>query len=274
MANVAIVQGSSQGIGLAITQFLLRHSNLQVVATTSKDPNRTREKILEGFKRAEGYDNISSRLTNLTLDVRNEESISKAAETVSRNFGNSLRFLVNVSGVLLAEKSITKINKEDMQKTFQINTFGHMLVYKHFFPLLPNRAKQQKEKDDPANGWIGSDMSILASFSARVGSISDNSLGGWYSYRASKTAINQVIVTLQREIDLKKSLAPTICIAYHPGTVLGTGLSSQFVSPEQPAKAGKHPPDQAVEKFFEVLKKLKPSDGGKFLDYQSERLPW
>ncbi|CAH7669992.1 rossman fold oxidoreductase [Phakopsora pachyrhizi] len=290
MANLAVVQGSSQGIGLSITKYLLRNSNLNVVSTTSKDPLKVRRRILEEIKEDGGQfgsdraiENIGSRLVNHRLDVRDELSIERVSRSIRDRFGQNLRFLVNVSGVLLAEKSITKVNKEDMEKTFSINTMGHILVYKHFFSLLPTRSQiKQNEsigiggpENDPAKGLIKPNLNILLSFSARVGSITDNNLGGWYSYRSSKTAINQTMVTLQKEIDLKKSLSPTITVAYHPGTVLGTELSKQFVEPTSNSKKlGFNPPEKAVEKLFDVLGDLGPNDGASFLDYQGKRLPW
>ncbi|PLW12709.1 hypothetical protein PCASD_21620 [Puccinia coronata f. sp. avenae] len=272
MANVAVIQGSSRGIGLSLTRHLLKHTNLVVVAT-SRTPSEGRAQVLENLGDAP---TLGKRLHNLELDVQHEESIAQAAEYVSKHFGKNLRLLINVSGVLLPEKSILKINKEEMQKTFEINTFGHLLTYKHFVPLLPPKADSKSTGDqDPAMGLVNPEVNVLASMSARVGSIGDNSLGGWYSYRASKSAVNQIVVTLQRELAARSSISPTVTVALHPGTVAGTQLSHAFIPKHQAgSKPGVHDPDAVARSLLDVIAKLGPADGAQFLDYKGESVVW
>ncbi|KAH9463674.1 hypothetical protein MJO29_008093 [Puccinia striiformis f. sp. tritici] len=273
MAKVAVIQGSSRGIGLALTQHLLKNTNLVVVAT-SRFPSETRRLILDNPH----YKQFRPRLHNLEVDLQDEESISQAAGYVEHNFGQSLRLLINVSGVLLPEKSILKVSKGGMQKTFDINTFGHLLTYKHFVPLLPlkeNCTEEVKAEDDPANGLIKPGVNVLASISARVGSIGDNRLGGWYSYRASKSAINQIIVTLQKELEARTSICPTITVALHPGTVAGTQLSQKFVPIDKAGvKEGIHDSITAANSLMNVISKLGLNNGGQFLDYKSDPIEW
>ncbi|OAV98338.1 hypothetical protein PTTG_00383 [Puccinia triticina 1-1 BBBD Race 1] len=272
MANVAVIQGSSRGIGLALTRHLLKHTKLQVVAT-SRTPQEGRAQILE---KLENSTKLSKRLHNLELDVQDEQSIALAAGYVKENFGQNLRLLINVSGVLLPEKSILKIQKGEMQKTFEVNTFGHLLTYKHFVPLLPLKVDPKPtDAEDPSMGLVKPEVNVLASLSARVGSIGDNSLGGWYSYRSSKTALNQIIVTLQNELAARSSISPTVTVALHPGTVAGTELSQRFVPKDlSGSKQGIHDTETAASSLLNVISKLGIGDGGQFFDYKGENIVW
>jgi NAD(P)-dependent dehydrogenase (short-subunit alcohol dehydrogenase family) len=121
---------------------------------------------------------------------------------------------------------------------------------KHFLPLLPQSGK-----------------SVFAALSARVGSIGDNRLGGWYSYRAAKAALNQVIHTAA--IELQRSRPQAICVALHPGTV-DTGLTEGF------AKSGLEvqTPATAAGRIIEILDALRPSDSGRFFDQRGAAIPW
>ena len=137
-----------------------------------------------------------------------------------------------------------------MAQSFAINAIGPALVMKHFLPLLP--------RDSSA---------VFATLSARVGSIGDNRLGGWYSYRASKAALNQLVRTAA--IELNRRSPNAICVALHPGTV-DTGLSASF------AKTGLdvQTPELAAERLLEVIAKLTANDSGGFFDYKGEPIIW
>jgi NAD(P)-dependent dehydrogenase (short-subunit alcohol dehydrogenase family) len=137
-----------------------------------------------------------------------------------------------------------------MAKAYAQNTIGPALVLKHFTPLLPREGR-----------------SVVAALSAKVGSIGDNHLGGWHSYRASKAALNQVIHTAA--IELKRTRPQAICVALHPGTV-DTKLSAPF------SKAGLdvRPPEVAAADLLEVIEGLTPEDSGGFFDYAGWPLPW
>lgn len=271
MANLAVIQGSSTGIGLALTRHLLKHTELMVVAT-SRTPQEGRVRVLENL---DNSDKLGERLLNVELDVQDENSIFHAAEFVKEKFGQNLRLLVNVSGILFPEKSILKVRQGGMQRTFEVNTFGHLLTYKHFVPLLPPQTNIKRDFEDPAKGLINPEVNVLASLSARVGSIGDNSLGGWYSYRSSKAALNQIIVTLQRELAVRSSISPTITVALHPGTVAGTQLSQRFVSKDKiGSKPGIHDAETAAKFLLDVISSLGPGDGGQFLDYKGDKVVW
>ena len=147
------------------------------------------------------------------------------------------------------EKSMGQISQSALIEQFSLNAAGPMLCLRHAKNLL-------KREGTP----------IFAALSARVGSIGDNRLGGWYSYRASKAALNQLIHTAA--IELKRSHPGSICVALHPGTVR-TALTEEF--------AKGHPtvsPEQAAENIIRVLDAFSPADSGQFFDWKGERIVW
>jgi len=148
------------------------------------------------------------------------------------------------------EKSLSALTPEHMAHSFAVNAMGPALLMKHFLPLLARNEK-----------------SVFATLSAKVGSISDNALGGWYSYRASKAALNQFVHTAAIELARRKPEA--VCVALHPGTV-DTGLSSDF------AKTGLtvRKPEEAAGLLLDVLDRLTPAETGGFFDYRGNSLPW
>ena len=148
------------------------------------------------------------------------------------------------------EKSIRELNAASLTDMFAVNTIGPALVLKHFLPLLARDGR-----------------AVLAALSARVGSIGDNQLGGWYSYRASKAALNQMLHTAA--VELRRSHRHAICVALHPGTV-NTPLSAPF------SKAGLEvqDPDLAAERLLNVIAGLTPEDSGRFFDHRGEPVLW
>jgi len=195
-----------------------------------------------------------SRRSDPAIDLLDEQSIISAANTIKAR-QTQLRLVFDATGFLHGngfdpEKSLSAITPEHMARAFAINAMGPALLMKHFLPLLPRYGK-----------------SVFATLSAKVGSISDNALGGWYSYRASKAALNQLVHTAAIELARRKPDA--ICVALHPGTV-DTGLSSEF------AKSGltvRQPPEAAAQ-LIGVLDSLKPEQTGGFYDYRGNPLPW
>lgn len=140
-----------------------------------------------------------------------EASISAAASHCKTRFSNTyLRLAFCIPGILHPEKSPAQINAADALSTFQINTIGPLLLSKHFVPLLPRKSSTL----DPYDSLPES--AVLALMSARVGSISDNALGGWYSYRASKSAVNSIAKSM--DIYLKQRCGEkAMCVSLHPG---------------------------------------------------------
>lgn len=184
------------------------------------------------------------------LDITSEKDVIDAARTLSGEFD---RILV-VTGALrdgdhLPEKTIKSIDPEAMQVLFAINALGPALCLKHFYELLPKDRR-----------------SVFACFSARVGSIGDNRLGGWVSYRASKAALNQIVRTSAIEIARKRPQA--ICVAYHPGTVQ-TDLTQQFLTGHSYVS-----PQEAARNAVRVFDNLSEKETGRFFDWRGEEVLW
>jgi NAD(P)-dependent dehydrogenase (short-subunit alcohol dehydrogenase family) len=194
------------GLSLALTRHFLRTTSLPVFATHRSDTAQNiKDRILSPLE-----DIDPSRLALLPLDLTSEESISSAADALSdalprdTDADSYLQTGFFTGGVLHPEKQPSDLNFADIQSTFQINVISHLLLIKHFSRFLPTA----KHYPDALTKWVH--------VTARVGSISDNQRGGWYSYRSSKAALNQVIKTFDLQLQMKKS--PSICVGVHPGT--------------------------------------------------------
>ena len=185
------------------------------------------------------------------LDFHDEASIAAAAGALSQTA--PFHLIINATGLLhserfMPEKRLADLQYAQMLETFQINTFGPALLLRHFTPLL------DKER------------SVMAMLSAKVGSIGDTRLGGWYSYRASKAALNMFIKTAA--IETHRSKPGAVVVALHPGTV-----SSRLSEPFRGAEIGREPHIAATE-LLRVIDGLHAKDSGEFFSYSGERLPW
>ena len=194
-----------------------------------------------------------SRASTPALDLADEASIAAAAGHLSDIIVDRL---VIASGLLhgdgaVPEKSWRMLSAEGLARSFAVNANGPALVARHFLPLMP--------RDRRAS---------LVALSARVGSIGDNRLGGWYGYRASKAALNQLIRTLS--IELARTHPHLLCVAIHPGTV-DTALSAPF----QRGVAAERlfAPDDSAAHIVGVLDRLSPGDSGGCFDWRGERIP-
>lgn len=190
------------------------------------------------------------RSTLPALDLEHPDSIAKAAAELVQEAPYQL--IVHAAGLLhrdgiKPEKSYAAIEADAMQAVFQINTLGPALVLRHFLPLLDRSG-------------------AMAMLSAKVGSIGDNRLGGWYAYRASKAALNMLIKTAA--IELARTRPETRLLSLHPGTVI-SGLSQPF----RGASAAR-PADIAARELLSLIDGLTPADSGNFFAYNGERLPW
>jgi NAD(P)-dependent dehydrogenase (short-subunit alcohol dehydrogenase family) len=187
MSDCTVIIGASGGIGAA----LMREA-------------QTRGAHVVALARS--FDGVAH------IDLEDEPSIAAAAEHIRAQGLIPSRVIV-ATGLLHAdgkgpEKSLKDIDPAWMARNFTVNTIGPALVAKHFVPLMPRKA--------PA---------LFAAIGARVGSISDNRLGGWYGYRAAKAALHMTIRNIA--IELGRRNDQSICVALHPGTV-DTSLSKPF----------------------------------------------
>lgn len=223
----ALVIGSSGGIGQALATRLRMDPRYEVVATLSRSEDG--------------------------LDIANEESVAGAAYRLGGKHG-AFDLIVNATGALVIngnapEKTIKAIDPDAMMRQFLVNAVGPALLVKHFNVLLPRQ-----------------DRSVFASLSGRVGSIGDNRLGGWISYRAAKAAQNQVIKTAS--IEIARTRPEAIVVALHPGTV-ATPLSDSFTLGHRTMT-----PDAAAAKLLAVIEGLQPAQSGGFFSYDGSPIAW
>ena len=190
---------------------------------------------------------------NERIDIADERSIESAARSVEEAGGADV--IIVASGILhddeiQPEKSMRDFDFQTFQKVFAINTFGPALVAKHFAPLLPKNEK-----------------GVFAALSARVGSISDNGLGGWTAYRASKSALNMVIKNIS--IEMQRRYKQAIIVGLHPGTV-DTSLSDPFQGNVPKGKL--FTSEYSAAQMLAVISHLSPKDSGKVFDYAGQEI--
>ncbi len=187
------------------------------------------------------------------LDLENEASIAAAAARIAK--GPAPDLVIVATGLLHdgergPEKAIDQLDPAWLARNFAVNAIGPALVAKHLLPIMPRTGK-----------------TLFAALSARVGSISDNRMGGWYGYRASKAALNQFIRTLA--VEHKRRNDRSIIVALHPGTV-DTALSKPFQGNVRPG--GLFAPDRAAVQLLDVIDGLKAPDSGKLFDWEGKEV--
>lgn len=184
------------------------------------------------------------------LDVTDEASVAAALEGLEGVFD----LVIVATGALIIdgvgpEKSLRAVTAEALAAQFALNAIGPALVMKHALRLLP--------RDRVAR---------LAVLSARVGSIGDNALGGWYGYRAAKAALNQLVRTAS--VEASRTHPHSVLVALHPGTV------ETALAPAHRAGHPAMPPAEAAEHLLRVLDGLGPAETGGFYDWQGKVVPW
>ncbi len=188
------------------------------------------------------------RLTRADVDLTDEPTIAAAAARVGK-----ADLVIVATGLLHdadhgPEKALRDLDPVWLAQQYAVNAIGPALVAKHFLPILPRTGR-----------------SVFAALSARVGSISDNRLGGWYGYRASKAALNQLIRTLA--IEDKRRNDRGLVVGLHPGTV-DTRLSKPF----QQSGRDLFKPDRAAVQLLDVLDALKPTESGKLFAWDGAEI--
>lgn len=246
--RAALVIGGIGGIGEAlVTGLQKRFPSWHVLATSS-----------------------NGRSSSIPMNIADLRSVSEArhkvqVECVSN--GSTLQLVINTAGILhddafFPERAYKNISTEFMQKNLLVHAVGWAHIAKEFAPILEESAKQSgKSEGEPL-------QPMLCTLSARVGSIADNGLGGWYSYRCGKAAQNQLTKTLSLELKRKK----VMCFALHPGTV-ATELSQPFQKGVPSDKL--FTVEQSATYLLNVICSTRfPEDCGKFLDWKGEEIPW
>ena len=200
--------------------------------------------------RARGAEVVGLSRRHDGFDLTDEASVARAAAGLAGPFD----LIVNATGALQIgadrpEKTLAAVTAPAMAAQFALNAIGVALALRYFTPLMPRAGR-----------------SVFASLSARVGSIGDNRLGGWISYRAAKAAQNQILRTAA--IEIARTRPEAIVVALHPGTV-ATGLSALY--------AGRHPtiaPERSAQALLAVIDRLTPAETGTFWDWQGRPVEW
>ncbi|KAK7180051.1 hypothetical protein DPSP01_010719 [Paraphaeosphaeria sporulosa] len=262
MVPWSLVSPASRGIGFAIARRILQTTNAPLVATARKDLAGTKHKLLDGL------DVDENRLTMLEVDVLVEDTISNAAAACKERFPtpiNQLQLAFIVPGMLHPEKSPAQIDASSALLTFRTNTLGPMLMVKHFSPFLPKKKAIQPEEHELQGLPPTAAMALM---SARVGSISDNALGGWYSYRASKAGVNQVVKTFDNHLRTSSG-DRAISVALHPGTVK-TEFSKEFWGGVKQGKLFEK--EFVAERLVEVVMGVGVEGRGKCWDWEGKEV--
>jgi NAD(P)-dependent dehydrogenase (short-subunit alcohol dehydrogenase family) len=234
--NVAVV-GASGGIGAEFVRQLAGDAHVARVHALSRKP----------------LDSVDEKVVSTPVDIGDEDSVAAAAASL-----DLLDLVVVATGILhrgdavQPEKALRDINADAMMEVFRINAVGPALVAKHFLPKLRRNGK-----------------AVFAALSARVGSIGDNRLGGWVSYRSSKSALNMILKT--QSIEHARRFPDSVVVGLHPGTV-DTGLSAPF---QRRVPEGRlFSPAQSVGYMLGVIDRLTPADTGGFFAWDGRAIEY
>jgi len=234
----AVVFGATGGIGAGfVAQCAARHDIERVHAVSRSGAP------------------VSGKIVPHIADVTSEADLAQLADALKSE--KDLRLLVVATGILSngkaiqPEKSFRQQSLDTFEQVFRVNTFGPALVAKHLLPLMPRNGR-----------------AVFAALSARVGSISDNRLGGWHAYRASKAALNMLIRNYG--IELARVNPGFIAVGLHPGTV-DTHLSKPFQRNVPDTQL--FTPAQSAGRLLTVIDGLTPADSGKCFDWAGREVP-
>lgn len=234
--HVAVV-GANGGIGRALIDQLLQRSDLAELHVTSRSD-------CTGWR--------DGRVRSTVLDARDEGSVAAWLDDIQR-----LDWMINTAGLLhnqrfQPEKTIRQFEVQQLQASIEVNTVTSVLLAKHAEPLLKR-----------------SDAAVFACLSARVGSIEDNRLGGWISYRASKAALNMALRCIA--IEWQRTARNIRVLALHPGTT-DTALSRPFQA-RVPAKQ-LFSSEKTARLLLQRIEEAHDNESGRFIDYAGETIPW
>lgn len=232
----AVVFGSSGGIGRALVRGILKAETPVPVFAVSRSGAEIDGAI------------------NRRAEFTNEAQLAALAAEIGA--AGPVSLCIVASGLLSdedvqPEKSYRAQSLDAFRRVFEANTFGPGLIARYMLPLMPK-----------------ADRSVFAALSARVGSISDNRLGGWHAYRASKAALNMLIRNYA--IEQARRAPGNICVGLHPGTV-DTGLSAPFQANVPDDKL--FSPEQSAGFLLGVINRLSPEDSGKCFDWAGKEMP-
>lgn len=244
--KTAVVLGASGGLGRALTEHLAQRPDIGVVTALSRKEPETA--VPQGH---------ATRIEWLQADTADQADLQRAARHVGATH-DRVHLLINCTGTLHGgdadpefkpEKALAQLRLDNLERCMRVNAFAPLAALQAFAALLRH--------DEGA---------VAATLSAMVGSISDNQLGGWYSYRMSKAALNMGLRNAAIEFG-RRSNGPVV-VAIHPGTTL-TALSAPFVKRHK-----NRSPEESATHIMQVIDSLEPEDSGKFFHWDGRELPW
>ena len=248
----ALVVGASRGVGLALAEAL----------ATGVMGQRPRRLFVthRGDGVPEAFDDLNAapdcEVIALACELTSDESLSALGHALARAEA-SLTLTIHAAGILHEpglhpEKALRQVTRSALQRVFEINAFAPLLLAQAVLPSIPRQRP-----------------SHFAALSAMVGSIGDNRIGGWYSYRASKSALNQLLKTLAIEA---RRTHPGLCVtSIHPGTT-DTDLSRPFQGNVPEGKL--YTATQSARRILDVVLAGTPDESGRFMNWNGETLPW
>ena len=247
--ETALIVGASRGIGYAIVEELIATQQYTNIVAVGRHIELDYALKLQAER-------SSISLNAIQADACDEIAMKEVAEMILNRF-TKLSLICNTVGFLSSEtikpeRNIRDLSLEHLLHACKTNTWTTLNIAKAF---------QQQLRKNPGIRF--------AAFSARVGSISDNGLGGWYSYRITKAALHMAIRNLS--IELRRTNKTLVCYAYHPGTV-ATDLSKPFTKNYTRNKI--FTPNEAAKYFLNVNNGLSTTDNGFCFDWQGEKIPW
>lgn len=251
MDKVAVICGSSQGIGLAIVKELLLDKSFNLVIASHRAKSDLTELSL--LKKS-----FPKKLMLFELDATSQDSVESMVQKIDL-LTNSINLFINCIGFLhnkrvVPEKSIDEISPESFFESIKINTLPTLLLAKSFRELLQNT------KD-----------SVFISLSAKIGSIEDNKIGGWYSYRSSKAALNMCIKNIS--IEFNRLGKECTVFAIHPGTT-ETQLSAPFLNNARKKYVIHTTQETALNILDIALHTKNQTHNGRFFSWDGEEIPW
>ncbi|WP_417515990.1 SDR family NAD(P)-dependent oxidoreductase [Marinobacter sp.] len=243
-----LVAGVSGAIGGALAEALLERDEESRVVGLARDPARVPEPLRS-----------HSRLTVLAWDAEDDQSPGAVARALEKTIPASagIDTLIYAAGLLhdgavFPEKRLEELKANSLARAFAVNATGFALLVQALLPWLRHR-----------------ELKRIAAISAKVGSIEDNRLGGWYAYRSSKAALNMLVRTLS--VELPRRCKPVACVSLHPGTT-DSALSDPFR--QSLAQLQVHSAAETAGNLVAVIEGITSEDNGRFLSWDGSELPW
>ena len=243
-----LVAGVSGAIGGALAEAILERDEETVVVGLCRDPGKVPEPLLN-----------QSRMTLLTWNAEDDQS----PDSVARGLGKILPASEGIDTFIYAagllhdsdmfpEKRLEELKAESLSRAFAVNASGFAILVQALLPWLRHR-----------------EFKRIVAISAKVGSIEDNRMGGWYAYRSSKAALNMLVRTLA--VELPRRCKSVACVSLHPGTT-DSALSDPFK--QSLAQLQVHSADDTAKNLLAVIEGIMPEDNGRFLSWDGSQLPW